>query len=57
MLGFEDKWVGICYILCPLSALICVVYGIINWNKGDTAVEKDDIEWAKHETEIAKEEV
>ncbi len=56
MLGFEDKWIAICYILCPLTALLCVVYGVINWNKGDAVVEKEDINWARHEQEMVKEE-
>ncbi len=57
MLGFEDKWVAICYILCPLSALLCVVYGAINWNKGENPVETEDINWARHEHELEEEEV
>ena len=35
MLGIEDKYVALAYILCIASTLLCVVYGVINWNKGD----------------------
>lgn len=34
MLGLGDFSVFAAYILCILSAVLCVVYGIVNWNKG-----------------------
>lgn len=34
MLGFPDFQIFLAYILCILSMILCVVYGIINWNKG-----------------------
>ena len=34
-LGIPDPWVLSGYILVILSTLLCVIYGIINWNKGD----------------------
>lgn len=55
MLGIEDKWVGLAYILCILSALICVIYGAINWNKGDEPVEPDDIKWVAEEKKVERE--
>lgn len=45
-LGF---WAGLAYLLCILSALLCIVYGLINWNKGDEPVKAEDVEWAKEE--------
>ena len=41
-LGINDPWIWSIYILIILSALLCVVYGAINWNKGDDD-EDDDI--------------
>ena len=35
ILGIPDPWVLGGYIGIVLSALLCIVYGIINWNKGD----------------------
>ncbi|MBX7076751.1 MAG: hypothetical protein K1X33_05495 [Methanobacteriaceae archaeon] len=42
VLGINDPWIWSIYILIILSALLCVVYGAINWNKGDDD-EDDDI--------------
>jgi hypothetical protein len=35
MLGLADGQILLVYILSILSALLCVVYGLINWNKSD----------------------
>ena len=35
ILGIPDPWVLSGYILVILSTLLCVIYGVINWNKGD----------------------
>jgi hypothetical protein len=35
MFGIPDAGVWSAYLLCILSALACVVYGLINWNRGD----------------------
>jgi len=34
MFGLSDPWIWSTYLLCILSAGICVVYGIVNWNRG-----------------------
>lgn len=34
MLGMPDHWIWSAFILCILSAGACVVYGLVNWNKG-----------------------
>jgi len=55
MLGIKDPWILTAYMLCFLSALACIVYGILNWNKGDEN-ENEEIskkaDWVKDETEI-----
>lgn len=35
LLGIEDPWVWGAYILLILATLLCVVYGVLNWNKGE----------------------
>jgi len=52
MLGFADPWVGVAYILCVLSTILCIIYGIANWNKGEERVTRRDKTWAKEEEEI-----
>jgi hypothetical protein len=57
MLGFQDFWVAAAYWLCILSTLLCVVYGLKNWNKGDEPVKQEDVQWAKEEKEEVEEAV
>ena len=35
ILGIEDPWIWGVYLGIIFSALLCIVYGIVNWNKGD----------------------
>ena len=55
MLGIEDGWVSLAYVLCVFSALLCVIYGLINWNRGDEPVKQEDVAWAKEEKEEVEE--
>lgn len=55
MLGIEDGWIALAFLLCLLSALLCVVYGLVNWNKGmetETAEVREEAAWEKTEHEI-----
>lgn len=57
MLGIKDPLIYLAYILSILSALLCVVYGILNWNKGAEKEEEEIAEeqtWAIKEQEINK---
>ncbi len=54
-LGIEDKYVSLAYILCLLSSALCIIYGIINWNRGDTDVSNDDVKWVRQEEKIEEE--
>ena len=49
MWGIQDPAIVVCYVLCIAASLLCVVYGLINWNRGDVPVKKEDVEWAKEE--------
>jgi len=42
ILGISDPWVLSGYLLVVLSALLCVIYGAINWNKGEDDNYSDD---------------
>ncbi|MEI7942950.1 MAG: symporter small accessory protein [Candidatus Riflemargulisbacteria bacterium] len=57
MLGIKDPLIYLAYILSILSALLCVVYGLANWNKGAEKEEEEIAEeqtWEKKEQEINK---
>jgi len=54
MFGIPDFWIWSAYLLCILSAILCVVYGAIMWNKdGETVPSQEDLEWAKEEDQIS----
>ncbi|MCK4965987.1 hypothetical protein KAS50_03085 [bacterium] len=55
MLGLGDFWVSLIFLLTILSAILCVVYGIVYWNKDGepTSVEiEEEKKWDKEEKEI-----
>ncbi len=59
-LGIEDPWVLAAYVGSILAMLLCIIYGIINWNKGGEDEEeqiKEEIEWHKKEKEMEEEEL
>jgi len=55
MLGIEDKYIALVYLLCILSSVLCVVYGLITWNRGEEAVRPEDIKWAAAEKKVEEE--
>lgn len=50
MLGIEDKWVALAYLLCLAASALCITYGLLRWNQGDEPIEEADQRWAEHET-------
>lgn len=55
MLGLADFQIFLAYILCILSALLCIVYGIKNWNKGqENEVDEinEELKWEEKEHNI-----
>ncbi|MDX1357190.1 MAG: hypothetical protein R3232_00010 [Clostridia bacterium] len=56
MLGIPDISIFLAYILCLASALLCLVYGIVMWNKGGGEDEIAEIEeeerWQEKENMI-----
>jgi hypothetical protein len=52
MFGIEDPQVWGAYLLCILSALFCVGYGLLNWNKGEEKVHPEDQAWVEGERKV-----
>lgn len=55
MIGFNDIIIFFGYVLTPVSALFCVLYGLLNWNKGIEEKDGDyseEIRWEKEEIEL-----
>lgn len=55
MFGFGDAWVFLAYALTLGSAALCVVYGIVNWNKPreDQSEElKEEAEWETRDPDL-----
>lgn len=60
ILGIPDPWVWGAYISCILVTILCIVYGVLNWNKGDEDEEgqiKEELEWEKEENEMEEKEL
>jgi hypothetical protein len=55
MLGIEDPFVLAAYLLCIGSTLLCVVYGLLTWNRGDEPVRTEDLAWAREEKQVEDE--
>ncbi|MDF7824590.1 hypothetical protein P4B35_11240 [Pontiellaceae bacterium B12227] len=57
MLGIEDPWVGLAYLLCIISALLCLVWGVFKWNTDDPQQEPEDEirQWAEEEKRVESE--
>lgn len=49
MFGIEDPLVLIGYLLCLVSALACVIYGLVMRNRGDETMDMDDAQWEQEQ--------
>ena len=54
MLGIADGWVFLAYLLCILSSILCVYYGIRHWDCGGESGGTEQKEWLDDETKIDK---
>jgi len=52
MLGLGSFSIFAAFSLCILSAIACVVYGIVNWNKGDDETEEPNADWEENEKKM-----
>jgi len=41
MFGLPDPSIWLAYLLCIGSTILCIVYGVINWNKDDSEDKED----------------
>ena len=60
MLGIDDPWILSVYLLCIFSALLCVFYGIVNWNRGgeqESLEIKEEAAWENGEEEMQEKEL
>lgn len=55
MLGIDDKFVLAAYLLCIVSTLLCAVYGLVMWNRGEESAQREDVQWAAQEKRIERE--
>ena len=58
MFGINDPAIYLGYLAAIISLIACIVYGVINWNKGMeddlTEIEKD-LEWEGKEERLKNE--
>lgn len=54
MLGMGDFSIFAAYALCILSAIACVVYGIVNWNKGGEPDSEVAEKWTATDKDVEK---
>ena len=52
MLGMASKAVAWAYLGCLGATLLCVIWGLANWNRGDYEEGRGLEEWVKHEDEV-----
>jgi len=56
MFGLGDAAVSTGFLLTILSSLLCIIYGIIIWNKPEEEVSEEEIreekKWAEEEKKI-----
>ena len=55
MLGFDSLGVYFAYTFTILATLLCIVYGMVNWNKPKDEQKKEveeEIKWEKKDKKI-----
>ena len=55
MFGFGDVWVLLAYVLTIGSVILCVVYGLVNWNKpkeDENAEIAEEAVWEKKDPDL-----
>ena len=53
MLGIPDPWVAAAFVLCIASSALCVIYGLVTWNRQEDGEPREIVEkWAKEEDEV-----
>ncbi|MDI9618977.1 symporter small accessory protein [Methanothermobacter sp.] len=60
VLGIPDPWVWSAYLLCILVTVFCVLYGIVNWNRGGEDEEEqimEELQWEEEERKMEEDEL
>ena len=52
MLGIDDSYVLLGYLLCIGAVLLCAIYGLLTWNRGAEDTDADDIRWVAEEKKV-----
>lgn len=58
MLGFESVGVLLAYAGSILAAILCIVYGAVNWNKSKETEKneiEEEVEWEKKDPDLSGE--
>ena len=55
LLGIQSTGILVPYLLCVASMLLCVVYGLASWNKGEEEVQPEDVKWVAEEKKVEEE--
>ena len=57
MLGIKDPWIIAAFLMIFFSVAACIVYGLINWNKGaenEVLEIKEETNWEEEDTKTDK---
>lgn len=54
LLGLQDFWVFMAYLLCILSSILCVAWGVYYWNREpkNDEPESEVRHWAEEEDKV-----
>lgn len=56
VLGIEDTWVWMAYVLCLAATALCVIYALVMRNRQEReAATPADQTWAAHERQVEEE--
>ncbi len=51
--GLSGFSIFLAYLLTILSAILCLVYGILHWNKGEHPHDiEEELDWEKEQVQI-----
>lgn len=55
MLGIDDPYIWMAYLLCLASTALCVIYALIARRRGEVRPDADDIRWVTEERKVEEE--
>ncbi len=55
MFGISGWGCWLAYLFCILSTIMCIIYGIVMWNRGvEEGDEEEIMKWVKEQKKIEK---